>query len=60
MLTINWILILLLGVFLDKISEKLFFHQEMIKKIFQKTHQSILIVQVLQAIAFSDTANLID
>ena len=36
------------------------FDQKMLKKIFQKTHPSILMVQTLQTITFFDTEKLVD
>ena len=60
MSTTHWIWIWLLWLFVDKISKISFFHQKLLKKIFQKTHQSILMVQILQTIIFFDTKYLID
>ena len=49
-----------IGAFLLIKFKDFFFHHNMLKKIFQKTHQSIMIAQILQTIAFFDTENLID
>ena len=50
-----------LGAFLlIKPQKNRFFHQEMLKKIFQKTHQSKLMVRILWTIIFFDTEKLVD